>query len=117
MLIAYVKKYPCIDNIPGQYCLGKGHMSFFKDKALYLFQRHESLKKEMQSRGFKASKTINLKELKKHHLNDWRPKEKDIKIIQQRIIHKLNLKPDYYRYKGEYKGKKFFVGLIKNAKL
>ena len=32
MLLGYVKRYPKIDDIPTNYCLGKGHIRFFKDK-------------------------------------------------------------------------------------
>jgi len=99
MLIAYIKKFPLIENIPDSYRLGKGHMTFFKDKLIYLKKRHESLKKEMKLRNFK---------------NDWSPSKKDYSIIKDRIISRLKLKPKYYRYYGEYKEVNFLVGLIKN---
>lgn len=65
MLVAYIKKYPKIENIPKNYCLGKGHMTFFKNKMTYLKKRHEELKIEMKKRGFQINKTINLNLFKK----------------------------------------------------
>ena len=53
MLLGYVRKYPKLVGIPKDYCLGKGHILFFKDKLGYLKERHELLKKEMRIRGFK----------------------------------------------------------------
>ena len=51
MLIAYIKKYSKtnLDKIPNNYSLGKGHILFFKNKVLYLKNRHEKLKKEMNT--------------------------------------------------------------------
>lgn len=112
MLVAYIKKHPEIKDIPENYCLGKGHMKFFKNKVLYLKKRHENLKKEMKKRGFKTRKTINLANFRSQNKKNWTPKDKDFKIIKKRISEKLRLKPKYYRYYGEYKQGGFFVGLL-----
>jgi len=114
MLLAYIKKYPEIDNIPKEYCLGKGHMSFFKDKVLYLKKRHEIIKTEMKKRGFQTNKTVNLKSFAKKNKSDWKPDGKDLEIIIKRIISKLRLKPDYYRYYSKYKSANFFIKLLKH---
>lgn len=113
MLIAHVRKFPNVYDIPENYCLGKGHIRFFKNKLIYLKRRHELIKKEMRGRGFKTEKTINLN-FKKELLNDWKPKEKDKECIKKRIIYKLRLKPTYYKYYGEKKPVKFFIELINN---
>lgn len=117
MLIAYVKKYPCEENIPEEYCLGKGHMRFFKNKLLYIKKRHELLKKEMIIRGFKARKNVNLKNFKKSLLKDWEPKEKDVILIKKRILQKICLKPRWYRYNRQHKSKKVLMNLLKKAKI
>lgn len=108
MLIAYIKKYPQLDNIPKKYCLGKGHMRFFKNKVLYLKKRHEIIKIEMKKRGFQTNKTINLESFG----NNWKPDDKDLKLIKTRIVSKLRLKPKYYRYYGKYKSANFFIKLL-----
>ena len=51
MLISYIKRYPKLEGIPLNYCLGKGHMKFFKNKVEYLKKRHELIKNEMKKRG------------------------------------------------------------------
>ncbi len=122
MLVSYVQRYPKIkfikgvSEIPKNYTLNKGHMKFFKDKLLYLKNRHELLKDEMRKRKFETNKTINLKFYPKELCNDWKPNSKDYCVILERITWKLNLKPEYYRYYGKYEHADFFIKLLKDAK-
>jgi deoxyribonuclease (pyrimidine dimer) len=113
MLLGYVKKYPKKENIPENYCLGKGHIRFFKNKLLYLKKRHELIKKEMRKRGFKTNITIELKKFDASLINDWVPEKKDFDIIKKRIIEKIKLKPDYYKYYGEKKKPELLIKLIR----
>lgn len=115
MLLGYVRRYPIVKYSPKEYTLGKGHMLFFKDKLLYLKKRHEALKREMSKRSFKAKITINLKDYPKNLQGDYKPTKEAKEIIKQRIIDKLNKKPDFYRYNHEYKNKEFFINLIKKS--
>lgn len=112
MLVAYIKKYPDIKDIPDNYCLGTGHMKFFKDKLLYLKRRHEELKSEMKIRCFKTNKTIDLEFFKSKNKNDWKPSNRDFEIIGERIISKIKMKPEYYRYYGKYKSANFFIKML-----
>ena len=114
MLVAYIKNKPSIDSLPQNYCLGKGHMRFFKDKVNYLKERHELLKKEMVNRGFKTEKTIDLDSFDSLNKGIWQPGEDDFKIIKARIKEKLALKPTYYRYYSKYKSTDFFFNLLDN---
>jgi len=116
MLVAYIKRHPRPDNLPKEYCLGTGHQRFFKNKLLYLKKRHELLKKEMRKRGFTPNKTLSLKRFKKELLKDYKPKNKDKKIIKKRLIQKLNKRPKFYRYYSKNKPKKFLTNLVKKAK-
>jgi deoxyribonuclease (pyrimidine dimer) len=113
MLLGYVKRYPIVKNIPKDYCLGKGHMIFFKNKLLYLKKRHELLKHDMRKRGFATHITIDLKKFSKTLVNDWKPRKEDIKLIKERIIWKINKKPKYYRYYHLQKPKDFFIKLLR----
>jgi len=113
MLLGYVRKYPVVKDIPKEYCLGPGHIKFFKNKLLYLKKRHEILKKEMKKRNFVPTKNIDLSEFKKNLRNDWKPSSKDFVIIKERICGKIKLKPNYYRYYGKKKSKKFFFDLLR----
>lgn len=112
MLFAYIKKYPKTKDVPPRYLLGKGHMKFFKDKVLYLNERHKRLKKEMISRGFKAEKSLNLNLVSSKNKKSWKPRKEDLDIIKERIMYKLNKKPHYYRYKRERKPVEFFKKLL-----
>ena len=116
MLIAYVKKYPKKKSIPEKYTLKNGHMRFFKDKVVYLKKRHEKLRREMRRRGFFPKRTLSMKGVKKNLMNDWKPNPQDLQLIKKRILYKLKLKPEWYRYYGEHKSKKFFIDMTKNAK-
>jgi deoxyribonuclease (pyrimidine dimer) len=90
MLLGYVKKYPSLSDckMPKTYCLGKGHILFFKNKLSYLRKRHELIKKEMLVRGFNPIKTISLKEFPKFLCKDFVSTKKDEQIIKARLIEK-----------------------------
>lgn len=115
LLLGHIDKFLVIRDQPKEYCLGKGHINFFKDKIKYLKERHEIVKKEMVKRKFRTSKTINLDKYPKEYINNWKPKNKDKDLIKKRLISKINLKPKYYRYKGVKKPKKYFIDLIKKG--
>lgn len=112
MLVAYIKKHPKLESIPRDYCLGRGHMIFFKNKLMYLKNRHEKLKSEMRKRGFNTNKTLKINSFGKKNRIDWSPRKKDFNLIKKRLIMKLKLKPRYYRYYGKHKTTKFFIRLL-----
>lgn len=117
MLLGYVRKYPAIKDIPEKYTLGKGHIKFFKDKLLYLKKRHDRLIEEMLKRKFAANKKIDLSPFQEGSANDWKPDERAVSVIKKRIIEKLGLKKDYYRYYGEKRPQQFFIRLVRGAKV
>ncbi len=112
MLVGHVKKHPKIRSAPKEYKLGEGHINFFKNKIKYLRDRHELIKREMNKRGFKTNKSIRLNQFKEKQIENWKPKVKDFEIIKKRIISKIKLKPNYYRYYREKKKPKFFIDLL-----
>lgn len=112
MLFGHVKKYPSIEGIPEEYCLGKGHIKFFKNKLKYLKNRFNLIKKEMLRRGFSTNKKINLNEFDKILLKDWKPCKKDKEVIKERLIEKIKIKPEFYTYFREHKPERFFIDLI-----
>lgn len=112
MLVSYARNYPKNHDIPEEYCLGKGHIKFFKNKLVYLKKRHEKIKKEMKRRGFRTKKTIKLCGFDNCLINDWAPQKRDFEIIKARLIDKITNKKDYYRYYGEKKEENFLIKLI-----
>lgn len=114
MLLGHVRKFPNVNRTPADYCLGNGHITFFKNKLLYLKKRHELLKKEMRKRGYETNKTVELEQFNKELINDWKPKACDKEIIRKRITQKLKKKPKYYTYHGEHKPLGELIKLINN---
>lgn len=112
MLLGYIRNNPSLKNIPEKYCLGKGHIKFFKNKILYLKNRHELIKKEMKNRKFKTNITINLNEFDENLIKNWSPQKADIKIIKNRLKEKILNKPKYYRYNRVHRNLNFFLKLI-----
>lgn len=106
-MTGFLRKYPS-GSIPTRFCLGKGHICFFRDKLKYLKKRHEQIKKEMRKRRFAARKTLSLKGFGKQ--KDWRPSKKDLELIKKRLVKRV--KPGF-RYYREKKPKKFFIKKIK----
>ena len=89
-----------IESIPKEFTLNRGHVSFFYDKGKYLDNRYSLLIKEMKRRGMNPDPKRKFKKSQwpKYLYNDWKPNNKDIKVIRQRIDEKIKLKPDWYRY-------------------
>ncbi|MEK6889950.1 MAG: pyrimidine dimer DNA glycosylase/endonuclease V [Nanoarchaeota archaeon] len=114
MLVGHTRKYPNTDGIPDKYKLGKGHIKFFKNKLIYLKNRHEKIKKEMNSRKFAVNKNIDLKGFHKSLMNDWKPKKGDFEIIKERILWKIKNKPNWHRYYGEKKSFSFFKKILES---
>ncbi len=113
MLLGYVRKYPATEEIPTMYCLGKGHIKFFKNKLLYLKKRHELLKTEMKKRGFVPTKHIELRTFSKNLKNDWKPSPQDVMLITKRLRQKIMLKPQYYNYYRKKRSKEFLLNLLR----
>lgn len=84
----------CPDTGVDQYRMGKGHVLFFYNKALWLAIRFDQLVSEMHRRGFKPQYTSQM-----HRVKDigwkgqqdslWAPKHKDVWINRQRIAERL----------------------------
>jgi deoxyribonuclease (pyrimidine dimer) len=89
--------------IPNKFKMGTGHMLFWVNKIIYLKNRHAEVKKEVARRGFKVTdKSINLSEFPDKYLQDWKPNQDDTNILRERLIWKLNRKPNIWRYHKQY---------------
>jgi deoxyribonuclease (pyrimidine dimer) len=90
-----------IHRIPEEFTLNTGHVYFFYDKGLYLCNRFNSLKQEMTNRGFNTSKEFPKGAWSEDLLGNWAPKEADYEIIKERILSRIEKKPEWYRYYGK----------------
>jgi deoxyribonuclease (pyrimidine dimer) len=105
MLIKFVEKYPD-GNIPSNFSLNKGHISFFRDKVNYLIDRLFRIQREMKIRGMNVEKHwYELKfKIPYKNFNDYTPNKKDSKIIAERIIERIKnplRKKNSYKWRGE----------------
>jgi deoxyribonuclease (pyrimidine dimer) len=91
-------------KMPSIYTLGKGHMTFWNNKLLYLRNRHDEIKKEVHRRGFKVTDlAIDIDEYPRELVNDWRPCMQDSQIVRLRIAEKILAKDKlFWRYEGRY---------------
>jgi len=91
--------------IPEQYCLGKGHMNFFKDKLLYLSLRLSEVNSEMVRRGFNPGTHINLSDFPVDLVWGWTPALSATDLVRERIVERLiyprKAKPGFHRYYGK----------------
>lgn len=94
------KKYKATDV----YTLNKGHVLFFFNKKRYLLNRWLELIAELYARGYKidpSARTVHWSELDKFPQVEWRPTLSDQLINQQRLIDRINKRPNWYRIRGQ----------------
>ena len=113
-------------DTPENFTLGKGHINFLKLRLLYLFRRHEEVKKEMVSRGFKCDVLNITKEFGSEPFwNNWNPNMEDSRKIRQRLEQKIldnnNNRPiSWWRYNGvnlTYETVNSYLDLIRNGEM
>lgn len=112
MLRTYILNSKDLNGISKKYVLGKGHIKFWKDKVLFLERRFKELVKEQERRGFKHNSVFDLNNFKAENLNDWNPNSEEILINLNRIIEKISLKPNFYRYFSKKVDNSYIENLI-----
>ena len=75
------------EQIPQQFTLGSGHVSFFYDKLKFIRDRFNSLRQEMLDRGMQANMFINSEQFRGilELYNDWSASTEDNELIIDRI--------------------------------
>lgn len=108
MITGALKKdgYVIKGKVPDDYCLGKGHINFFKPKVNYLRMRLREVNEEMKRRGFNPGTKIVLEEFFNNKLaGNWKPNLTDTHLVRDRIIERLKepkkAKPGFHRYYGK----------------
>ena len=116
MLLSSSKKV-IYENIPKTFCLGKGHINFFKNKIRYLERRFFAIQSEMRERGMNVkAKLPDLKQLKNClQYNDYYPDEDALNIIKTRILERIRKKPEWYSYHGDKYEYDLWEEMINNA--
>ena len=102
-------KYPNrlkLEEIPHTYTMGAGHVKFFRDKLLWLSERHTMLCNEMDSRGINRDPNVcvDLSSLPSvtamFAANDWSPTCQDHLVNFDRICERWQLRKRKYTYNG-----------------
>lgn len=85
-----------VEELPREYTLGKGHVMFFYDKGLWLFNRQFDLYGECLERGFavkhdpaRAREDFFL--MPAHLFNNWKPTRAAIALNRARIRERSGL--------------------------
>lgn len=93
-----------LKRIPAEFCLGKGHVTFFLDKALFTLARYRLIHEECIRRGFNVPdysgnwEQVSLKSCWKSHL----PTEKEKDLLIQRIKERINESAKaFFHYEGK----------------
>lgn len=110
----YNKVWKGKSNIPNQFTLGKGHISFFMNKKTWTLKRYQELHQECIKRGF-----VSIKD-KSERWNGWNPKEdidyissnRDSQIVKERIISKVNNSSGQFHYYRKKIEKRNLIDLL-----
>lgn len=88
-----------LKNIPKNFTLGKGHVSFFYDKIEFLIKRFDKLATEMERRGYNPdrSRAKAFNDFDSIWCNDWIATTKDNSIVKERIAQRIAEKPHLYK--------------------
>jgi deoxyribonuclease (pyrimidine dimer) len=105
-LIKHPKRFK-LEDIPAQYTLNTGHVKFFRNKLLYLINRHKTLCQEMDNRGIKRDPAVCVDEtlftpvMIMFGMNDYAPTREAVTINVERIVERFNLRKKAYHYKKD----------------
>lgn len=92
-------KYDFSKPIPTEFCLNRGHESYFRDKILYLSKRSDELYKECLKRGIKAEDySESYKGIPPHLFNDWRETKEARELLKERINQRLTESKQVIRF-------------------
>ena len=100
-----VNKNKIVGDIPAQFCLGPGHINFFKDKLIYLAIRLSKVNAEMIRRGFSPGTSIRITEYPQELWWGWNPSPSDTDLVKNRICERLmnpkKAKAGFHKYYGK----------------
>ena len=93
-----------IDQIPGKFVLGRGHVLFFLDKQWFVHSRYLSIHMELKRRGFNVTDFSSNwdKWAWTEYWDYYTPTEEEYELLKQRIIDRINRsKKEVWHYYGK----------------
>lgn len=102
-----------MDGIPTRYTMSTGHVRFFYNKMLFLYDRYNLLTEELHKREFNIAEH-NADEMffgVVPEMQDafWKPDVAEITINVDRIALRLHERPAWYRHYGKIQPPEFFT--------
>ena len=101
-----------LKKIPKTFTLSTGHVTFFRDKLLFLAKRHRELKRELRKRGVKHNKKVKVElyylatHIKMFGCNNWEPSSNDHSILIERLQERFDLRKKPYHLTDKDKSKR-----------
>jgi len=93
-----------IGRIPEKYTLNGGHIFFFYNKGKFCHERYLRVIEALKKRNYNIKpedRNIDWDLFKRNSFyNDWEPDDHAHKVNVERILQRISLKPEWYRYKG-----------------
>jgi deoxyribonuclease (pyrimidine dimer) len=94
-----------LKKIPKEFTLNTGHVMFFYDKGEYLRRRYEELTEELINRGYNINRDAKFDPddvmFDPQWNGDYKPDERALTIIRERIAEKIAMKPEFYRWSSK----------------
>lgn len=89
-------------KIAPDYILGAGHVTFFYNKLEFLRKRQLLLIAELLVREYKIvhKEGLDLYDIPDEWKGDYIPTNNGLRLSRNRIIEKILMKPQWYKYKG-----------------
>lgn len=91
--------------MPVEFCLNRGHISFFYDKMLFLRGRYRQITDELISRGYNLYHTGDYSDFLfdiplRFRTRIWEPSRAEVSVSAERIVERLDMKRHWYRFYG-----------------
>lgn len=92
-----------INNVPNKFCLGTGHVKFFLNKMLFIFNRYKAIKNECILRKFNITDySSNFLNIDNQYMNDYIPTNDEYNLLKERIMKRINnSNKQYFHYYGK----------------
>lgn len=94
-------------SVPTEFTLGRGHVSFFYNKGLYLAERYDQLTQELVRRAvYNFNRRAQLDPegvydaLGMRFSSAYEPTDEALRLVRERIANRIAARPSWYRYYG-----------------